>query len=173
MPTGTKPQGRHFPRRNRIISGLSQGVVVIEAAERSGSLITARFAAEQGRDVLAVPGSPLDPRTHGAGALIRDGATLVMSTAHILEALDRPYSAAPRSPSKSTAAAAEPNREVNTDKTHDPILALMSFTPTPIDDITRCCDSPAATVRAALLELEIAGRIRCLPGNLVVLQQAE
>ena len=87
MPSGTKPQGWHLPRRNRIISGLSLGVVVVEAAERSGSLTTARFAAEQGRDVLAVPGSPLDPRTHGTGRLIRDGATLVMSTDHILEAL--------------------------------------------------------------------------------------
>ena len=91
MATGTKPQGRHFSRRNRIISGLASAVVVIDAAERSGSLTTARFADEQGRNVLAVPGSPLGPRSHGTGKLIREGATLVMSSSQILEAIRQPY----------------------------------------------------------------------------------
>src|SRR3546814_703165 len=84
MPPGEQPQARHFPRRNRIISGISAGVVVVEAALRSGSLITARFAAEQGRDVLAVPGSPLDPRSRGTNDLIRNGATLVESAEDVL-----------------------------------------------------------------------------------------
>ena len=87
MPMGWEPRGRDFPRRNRIISGLSHGVIVVEAAIRSGSLITARFAAEQGRDVFAVPGSPLDPRSEGTNDLIREGATLIASATHVLQAL--------------------------------------------------------------------------------------
>lgn len=172
MPNGTKPQGRHFPRRNRIISGLSLGVVVVEAAERSGSLTTARFAAEQGRDVLAVPGSPLDPRTHGTGRLIRDGATLVMSTDHVLEALERLQPIGMSAPTKIPQdRKPEPNQHVNTSAIHAPILELMSYTPTPVDDIVRLCDTPPAIVRAALLELEIAGRIHCLSGNFVTLRR--
>jgi len=172
MPSGTKPQERHFPRRNRIISGLSLRVVVVEAAERSGSLTTARFAAEQGRDVLAVPGSPLDPRTHGTGRLIRDGATLVMSTDHILEALQRLQPIIPPSPIDAPHDhKSEPNQNVNSTAIHAPVLELMSYAPPPIDDIVRLCDSPPAVVRAALLELEIAGRIHCLSGNFVTLRR--
>lgn len=87
MPMGWELRGRDFPRRNRIISGLSYGIVIVEAALRSGSLITARFAGEQGRDIFAVPGSPLDPRSEGTNALIRDGATLITSADHVAEAL--------------------------------------------------------------------------------------
>ena len=87
MPPGTEPRARHFPYRNRIIAGLSLGTLVVEAAPRSGSLITARLAAEAGREVMAVPGSPLDPRAQGCNALIRDGATLVQDAAEVLEAL--------------------------------------------------------------------------------------
>ena len=159
MPSGTKPQGRHFPRRNRIISGLSLGVVVVEAAE-------------QGRDVLAVPGPPLDPRTHGTGRLIRDGATLVMSTDHILEALQRLQPIIPPSPIDAPHDhKSEPNQNVNSTAIHAPVLELMSYTPTPIDDITRLCDLPPDVVRAALLELEIVGRIHCLSGNFVTLRR--
>jgi len=86
MPMGWELRGRDFPRRNRIISGLSYGIVIVEAALRSGSLITARFAGEQGRDIFAVPGSPLDPRSEGTNALIRDGATLITSADHVAEA---------------------------------------------------------------------------------------
>ena len=89
MPLGTIPQARHFPRRNRLISGLSLGVIIVEAARRSGSLITARFAAEQGREVFAVPGSPLDPRAAGCNHLIREGATLIESAEQVLQDLGR------------------------------------------------------------------------------------
>ena len=139
MPNGTKPQGRHFPRRNRIISGLSLGVVVVEAAERSGSLTTARFAAEQGRDVLAVPGSPLDPRTHGTGRLIRDGATLVMSTDHILEALERFQPIRLSSPAEiSQDRKPEPNQHANTSAIHAPILELMAILRHPSTTLSAC-----------------------------------
>jgi DNA processing protein len=170
MPAGTKPQGRHFPRRNRIISGLSIAVIVIEAAERSGSLTTARFALEQGREVLAVPGSPLDPRSHGTGRLIREGATLVMSSDHILEALHDPF----RRPIESPASeAADQGQDavigIETADIHGPIVELLSHAPTSTDEIIRLVDGAPAAVRAALLELEVAGRIQCLSGNLVVL----
>ena len=96
MPPGTEPRARHFPYRNRIIAGMSSGTVVVEAAPRSGSLITARLAAEAGREVMAVPGSPLDPRAQGCNQLIRDGATLVQSAADVVEAI-RPYQSHVRS----------------------------------------------------------------------------
>lgn len=169
MPTGRQPQGRHFPRRNRIISGLSVAVVVIEAAERSGSLTTARFANEQGREVLAVPGSPLDPRTHGTSRLIREGATLVVSSTHIFEALEQPYQRAFGS------LAHIPEERIDggestpeTPPIHGPIAELISPSPTPIDEIVRLSGHPSSAVRAVLLDLEIAGQIQCLPGNFVV-----
>src|SRR5439155_15174799 len=96
MPPGTEPRARHFPYRNRIIAGLSSGTIVVEAAPRSGSLITARLAAEAGREVMAVPGSPLDPRAQGCNQLIRDGATLIQSAADVVEAV-RPFANLARS----------------------------------------------------------------------------
>jgi len=172
MPTGTKPQGRHFPRRNRIISGLASAVVVIEAAERSGSLTTARFAGEQGREVLAVPGSPLDPRSHGTGKLIREGATLVMSASQILEAIQQPYLTS-NTISKTDQAhfidtpSVERENFEKIPQIHDVIIDLTSPSPTPIDEIIRRSNYAPANVKAALLDLEVAGRIRCLSGNLV------
>ena len=174
MATGTKPQGRHFPRRNRIISGLASAVVVIEAAKRSGSLTTARFAGEQGRDVLAVPGSPLDPRSHGTGKLIREGATLVMSSSQILEAIRQPYptpipnSAFVHVHHKDISESETTNLE-NTPQIHNVIIDLASPSPTPVDEIIRRSNCAPATVKAALLDLEVAGRIRHLSGNLVAL----
>jgi len=168
MPIGTQPQARHFPRRNRIISGLSLGVLVVEAALRSGSLITARLAAEQGREVFAVPGSPLDPRCRGPNDLIRKGAKLTESAEDILSelspslgrrpAVTRPDGATPiPDGGVSEAPAALPGR----------ILELLGTTPVSVDDIIRDTGQPAGTVRGALLELELAGRIERQPGDFV------
>jgi DNA processing protein len=167
MPVGTEPQARHFPRRNRIISGASLGVLVVEAAERSGSLITARFALEQGREVFAVPGSPLDPRCKGTNRLIRDGATLVESVDDILNELKAQLAtplAERRKPAFSAAPAAELN-ESELEKAREKIVALLSPTPVPVDELIRQCQLSPAIVLTVVLELELAGRIERQPGN--------
>jgi DNA processing protein len=169
QPMGTEPQARHFPRRNRIISGLSRGVVVIEAAPKSGSLITARVAADQGREVMAVPGSPLDPRAQGCNQLIRDGATLVQSADDVLEALsalirrgpaepELPFSAPPPLPT-------EPG-----DSDRAALLALLSPTPVEVDELCRASALPVALVQAVLVELDLAGRIVRHAGQRVALR---
>ncbi|RME63549.1 MAG: DNA-protecting protein DprA [Alphaproteobacteria bacterium] len=164
-PPGTQPTARHFPRRNRVISGLALGVVVVEAARRSGSLITARLAGEQGREVMAVPGSPLDPRAQGTNALIRDGATLVQDVADVLESVARLLHAdagEPDSPPFALApvCAAEPD-----DDARARVLACLSPAPSPIDGIIRDCGLATALVMAILLELELAGRIERSAGG--------
>jgi DNA processing protein len=170
-PPGTQPQARHFPRRNRIIAGLSLGVVVVEAALRSGSLITARLALEAGREVFAVPGSPLDPRCRGANALLRDGAHLVETAEDVLDHLG-PRSIGPLFP----AGVAEPDAAFSpAEPPPDPaaavarILDLLSASPTSVDDLTRRCQLSAAAVLAVLLDLELEGRVEMLPGNRVTL----
>ena len=161
MPLGTKPQARHFPRRNRIISGLSLGVLVIEAAERSGTLITARFAAEQGREVFAVPGSPLDPRAKGTNRLIREGAVLVEDTRDILNELDairrRPISEDEDLPL--FRANPIPDPEPMSAKHLDTIRSLLGPTPLHIDDLVRLSELPTSAVLSALLILELAGDV--------------
>jgi DNA processing protein len=159
MPFGLEPRGRDFPRRNRLISGLSLGVVVVEAAARSGSLHTARFAAEQGRIVLAVPGSPLDPRAEGTNGLIRDGATLIASADHVIEAVANQIDLmlAPRD-------AREPDEfasfgdEVPADA-RQLVITALSPTPTPLDDLVRATGLPVGIVLSVLLELDLAGRL--------------
>lgn len=181
-PIGTSPQARHFPRRNRIIAGLSLGVVVVEAALRSGSLITARLAQEAGRELFAVPGCPLDPRSRGANDLIRQGAHITESAADILdnlpdhparEGLDRfplfvhgPIPGVAENPSSWQEPAETPTDLV---KTQMQVLDLLSTSPTAVDDVVRRCQFSAAAVMAVLLELELAGRIQTLPGSRVAL----
>lgn len=152
---GSAPQAKNFPRRNRIISGMSVAIIVVEAALRSGSLITARMAAEQGRDVYAVPGSPLDPRAEGTNRLIREGATIVTSVQDVIDGLRSAQHAMQGSlfepPADEVAIeVAESEREL--------IASLLSPTAVDIDDIVRESGLRAATVLAVLLELELAGR---------------
>lgn len=161
-PPGTRAQARDFPRRNRIISGLSRGVIVVEAEIRSGSLITARLAAEQGREVFAVPGSPLDPRSRGPNALLRDGATLCERVEDVLDELGSVRAARikPGRPAPVEIAA-----DLD-DATLSAVEALLSPTPTPRDDLARSLGLPVAVVSGALLELSLVGRARLLPGGL-------
>ncbi|HVL21872.1 MAG TPA: DNA-processing protein DprA [Amaricoccus sp.] len=166
MPPGHAPRAQDFPRRNRLISGLALGVDVIEGALRSGSLITARNAADQGREVMAVPGSPMDARAGGCNALIRDGATLVRHAADVVEALGaRPGAPRPRS---ATAGPPAPLPATG-DHLGDQLLELLTPAPVAEDLLIRDLGRPAAAVSAALLELELAGRIHRHPGGFVSL----
>jgi len=177
LPLGTEPQARHFPRRNRIISGMALGVVVVEAAAKSGSLITARFALEQGREVFAVPGSPLDPRCRGGNDLLRSGATLTENAADVVNQLGPLLHGAPFvPPARSTTErelpltvpiAAPKPVSVDDDSSLDLILEILSPTPVAVDEVVRQCQLSAAAVATLLLELELAGRIERHPGNLV------
>ncbi len=171
MPLGWEPRGRDFPRRNRLISGLSLGVVIVEAARRSGSLITARFALEQGREVFAVPGSPLDPRAEGTNGLVKQGATPVTETADIVSVL-RPIMDEKKLPMREPGppgeeVAAEDIEPAPTERAR--IVGLLSPSPVQIDDLVRLSGSSPAVVRMVLLELEIAGRIERHGGGLVSL----
>jgi len=193
MPMGWEPRGRDFPRRNRIVSGLSYGVVVVEAARRSGSLITARFALEQGREVFAVPGSPLDPRAEGTNDLIRDGATLCSSVEHVTGVLEPLIAAGPRL----DAGAEEPRHALGTEELWDELdlpdipraptgpvplpagaddgpgsadlIRLLGPSPIAVDDLVRQSGLPIRSVQMALLELELAGRLERHGGNAVSL----
>lgn len=172
MPPGTPPQAHLFPRRNRIVAGLCAAVVVVEATLRSGSLITARLALEQGREVLAVPGFPLDPRAAGPNALLRDGAAPATCAADVLAALprglaappDRPVAPAPRALPEPAAAGLD-----RTDDVRDRLLAALGTTPAPVDELLRRCHVSAPSAQLAILELELAGRIQRHPGNQVSL----
>ena len=168
MPLGWEPRASDFPRRNRLISGLSLGVVIVEAAKRSGSLITARCALDQGREVFAVPGSPLDPRAEGTNGLIKQGATPVTETADIVSVLQPIME-------QHELFAREPEREIMpddgepADDERTRIVALLGPAPVQIDDLVRLAKSSPAVVRMVLLELEIAGRIERHGGGLVSL----
>jgi DNA processing protein len=167
MPLGHVPRARDFPRRNRLISGCALGVVVVEAAHRSGSLITARMAAEQGREVFAVPGSPLDPRAAGANDLIKQGATLVTESSDVIHALEpimaRPHRF-PLSEPDGEPIAPDPDAGERTR-----ITSLLGPTPVSIDDLIRMAETSPAIVRTVLLELELAGRLDRQGGGLVSL----
>jgi DNA processing protein len=177
LPLGTEPQARHFPRRNRIISGMALGVVVVEAAARSGSLITARFGLEQGREVFAMPGSPLDPRSRGCNDLLRHGAILTENAADVLSQLAPALRGVePLTPAPSVAIPAPllPAHGAFAPAGDEAGLELMlerlGPTPVAVDELVRQCQMSAAAIATLLLELELAGRVERHPGNLVSLR---
>ena len=156
QPPGTEPRGSHFPSRNRIIAGLALGTMVVEAAPKSGSLITARLAGEAGREVMAIPGSPLDPRSHGCNQLIREGAILVQSPADVIELLSG-FDGTPRSSfSERLPDAFGGDEEMFDDEPAD-VTALLTTAPVAIDELVRQSRSGAGAVQMALIELELAG----------------
>ena len=168
MRLGEAPQARHFPRRNRIISGLARGVVIVEAAEKSGSLITAQYALEQGREIFAVPGSPLDPRARGPNRLIRDGATLIESAQDVLAVLSPMLGSGFREPdSVSPAAPSGLALEAEADRIRARVEEALSPAPVEIDELIRQIGAPAGAVLTVILELELAGRCVRHPGNRV------
>lgn len=198
MPLGWAPRSRDFPRRNRLVSGLSYGVVVVEAARRSGSLITARFALEQGREVFAVPGSPLDPRAEGANELIRGGATLCASVDHVTAVLEPLLGRRPSAgggcrepsaefygrgtlwdeldlagvlPAPSAGDGSEEEGGAAPEPTDDGerLLSLVGVSPVSIDDLARQAGLSARTAQSVLVELELAGAVERHGGNLVSL----
>ena len=178
-PLGAHARAKDFPRRNRIIAGLALGVVVVEAAPASGSLITARLALDYGREVMAVPGSPQDPRHRGTNQLLRDGAHLVEGSDDILAILAplRGRQEAPPLRSARLPTEARRRREVvpsarpaPAEPIQDRLLAALGPSPLAVDELIRECDAPAPDVQAALLELELAGRIDRQPGNRVCLR---
>ena len=163
-PMGARAQARDFPRRNRIISGLSRGVIVVEAELRSGSLITARLAGEQGRDVFAVPGSPLDPRSKGPNELLRQGAILCEGVEDVRRGLETLRTLREPPGDRFEAMPDDVDQALI-----ERVAALLSPTPTPRDELARACAAPVAHVAAALLELSLAGRATLLPGGLASL----
>ena len=167
QPPGTEPRARHFPYRNRIIAGLALGTVVIEAAPKSGSLITARYAAEFGRDVMAVPGSPLDPRAQGCNQLIREGAILIQNADDVLETI-RPFQLRPVAQRRLDYEGELSDPGVgNTERSA--VLDLLSPTAVPVDEILRQSGLAPAIVQTILLELELGGRLERHAGGRVSL----
>lgn len=167
QPPGTEPRARHFPYRNRIIAGLALGTVVVEAAPKSGSLISARYAADFGREVMAVPGSPLDPRAQGCNQLIRDGATLIQSAADILDAVGPIGNGAVGQPRRGYDVGPAPADASNMDRKG--ITDLLGPVAVPVDEIIRQSGLPPAIVQTVLLELELAGRLERHAGGRVSL----
>ena len=179
MPIGMKVHQRHFPRRNRIISGLSHGLLVIEASEKSGSLITAQYALEQGREVMTVPGHPLDPRAGGCNQMIREGATLIRSASDIMEVIDSSRTAdlIPENHLFDNSAhewsndlpAIDTNSKEH-QQLRDKILSLCNYTPVEIDEIIRILQIPARLANTLILELNLAGNIIYISKSKVALK---
>lgn len=182
---GAEPTARDFPRRNRLISGLSRGVVIVEAAARSGTLITARYALEQGREVFAVPGSPMDPRCHGANSLLRDGATLVESAKDVIETLANQTRGAREggsdngdlfegsgfSDNTATNAPSADSNDIDPEwraELRTQIFEFLGYSPIHRDEILRECDAPAGIIADILLELVLTGDIEEVSGGAFV-----
>ncbi|MEL7689904.1 DNA-processing protein DprA [Citromicrobium bathyomarinum] len=168
QPPGTEPRGSHFPSRNRIIAGLALGTLVVEAAVKSGSLITARLAGEYGREVMAIPGSPLDARSHGCNHLIREGAVLVQEPSDVVELLST-FEGNPRSTFREPVARYDHVPEDFEDAAPADITDLLTTAPVAVDELIRQSGSGASAVQLALLELEIAGRLERHAGGRVSL----
>ncbi len=168
---GTEPKARNFPRRNRLISGISRGVVVVEASPKSGTLITARMALEQGREVFAVPGSPLDPRARGTNGLIRQGAVLTESAADVIQNLNQLPATLDAGNDLFDFKGNSTNDldETELEKARGRVLESLSPAPVTVDELIRNCQVSPAVVFMALLELELAGRLERHPGNRVSL----
>ncbi|MEM7122354.1 MAG: DNA-processing protein DprA [Pseudomonadota bacterium] len=171
QPLGLTPRSGHFPRRNRLVAGLAQGVIVVEATRKSGALITARLAAEEGREVFAVPGSPRDPRARGPNHLIRQGAILTEGIDDIVEALARPEPRRIRldAGDETTHETGPIDQDSTPADTARRILDCLSTTPVEVDEIVRRCQVTAADAQTMLLELELEGRIERHPGNKISL----
>jgi DNA processing protein len=167
MRLSEAPQARHFPRRNRLISGLARGVVVVEAAERSGSLITAQYALEQGREIFAVPGSPLDPRARGCNRLLREGATLTESAADVMAVLRPMLGDGFQEPERAPPATPPADWEAQADKVRARVEEALGPAPVAVDELIRQLGAPPGAVLTVLLELELAGRCARHPGNRV------
>lgn len=171
QPIGLQPQARHFPARNRIISGLSRAVIVIEAAAKSGSLITARTALDQGREVMAVPGHPFDARASGCNMLLRDGARLVRNVEDVIEAVSPLAETAPEPPLTDQRQAAAPERSLaDTARLHQQILDRLGPSPLGEDQLIRDLGSSSKLVSPALTDLELTGRITREAGGLIALR---
>lgn len=162
FPFGSAPQTGHFPQRNRIISGLCRGVLVVEAALKSGSLITAHMALDQGREVMAVPGSPLDPRCRGTNKLIKEGARLIETIDDVFAAFGDTFEKKPQKPRENHQTA-----KISLESDRASVLESLSYTPIPVDQVVLELNLPPNTVRAILLELELEEKIERHPGNKV------
>ncbi len=168
-PLGTAPLARHFPKRNRIIAGLTLGLVVIEAAARSGSLLTARLAAEAGREIFAVPGGPLDPRSQGGNELLRQGAHLTENAADVFANLPTtPMQRACQFAETQAAWGGAPDAEDGMVRARAQIPDLLSADGLDVDELARRCQLSVAATKAVILELELAGAVESLPGNKVI-----
>jgi DNA processing protein len=167
QPPGTAPLARHFPSRNRIIAGMSVATVVVEAAPKSGSLITARLATEAGREVMAVPGSPLDPRAQGCNQLIRDGATLIQSAADVLDSIQTMSGKFAQPMSRYDASTPDPLNDDPSDTDRRTIHNLLSPAPVPVDELIRQSGLSSAQVNMILLELELGGQVERHAGGRV------
>jgi DNA processing protein len=183
-PPGFAPRAQDFPRRNRIISGLSLGVLIVEAARRSGTLVTARLAGEQGREVFAIPGHPLDPRAEGTNGLLKSGATLVTEPDDVLNALapllrEPPRRAAPASPEPAGSARQDTSTEARPqpplpgliEADRERVMEALGPAPVDVDELARATRLPPRTVQIALLELALAGRIERHGHHLVSLKR--